>query len=142
LIVKKSEIYKRALFWLLKQHVDNRPGESFVTKMMEYEEIRDRLETLKYQLAYLANSLSQSESRLQDSLERADITQQGAKSLTEKFGRIARDLDEAEEGLKNVYKRLLTENTTDKKECLEERHQAFKSGQDERQGIRVGNEVE
>ena len=76
--------------------------------MMEYEEIRDRLETLTHQLAYVTNGLSQSESRLHDSIERTDIIQQGAQSLTEKFGRIARDLEEAEEGMKNLYKRLFT----------------------------------
>ena len=88
--------------------------------MMEYEEIRDRLENFKYQLAYLANSLSQSESRLHDALERTEITQQCAKRLTEQFGRIARDLEEAEEGMQNVYKQLLKEDNTDEKECPEE----------------------
>ena len=110
--------------------------------MMEYEEIRDRLETLKYQLAYLAKSLSQSKSRLHDSLQRTDRAQQGAESLTEKFGRIARDLEAAEDGVKNVYKQLLRENKTDKKECLEEQELAVKPtqcSQDQRQGIRVDN---
>lgn len=104
--------------------------------MMEYEEIRDRLETLKYKLAYLANSLSQSESRLHDSLERTDKTQQGAKSLEEKFARIARDLEpEAEEGMKNLYKQLLKEDITDEKECLKEQDQADKSGQNQEKVI-------
>ena len=102
---------------------------------MEYEEIRDRLETLKHKLAYLANSLSQSEPRLHDSLERTDKTQQGAKSLKEKFGRIARDLEEAEEGMKNLYKQLLKEDITDEKECLEEQDQADKSGQNQEKVI-------
>lgn len=48
------------------------------------------------------------------------MTQQAAKSLTEKFGEIARDLEEAEERMKNVYKQLLEENKTDEKDCLEE----------------------
>ena len=102
---------------------------------MEYEEIRDRLKTLKYKLAYLANSQSKSESRLHDCLERTDKTQQVATSLKEEFGRIARDLEEAEEGMKNLFKQLLKEDITDEKECLKEQEQdqAVKSGQNQKQ---------
>jgi len=108
------------LFWFSKRQVDNTLGCSSVTKMMEYEEIRDRLETLRHHLAYLTNSLSQKEVRLHVSMEQTEMTQQAAKSLTEKFGEIARDLEEAEERMKNVYKQLLEENKTDEKDCLEE----------------------
>ena len=90
---------------------------------MEYEEIRDRLQTLKYKLACLANSQSQSESRLHDSLERTDKTRQEAKSVNEEFGRIERDLEEAEEGMKNLYKQLLKVDIIDERECLEEQDQ-------------------
>lgn len=87
---------------------------------MEYEEIRDRLETLKHHLAYAANSLSQSESRLHEAIEHTEMTQQAASSLAKKFGEIASDLDEAEIGIKNAYKKLLEEKETDEKECFEE----------------------
>lgn len=75
--------------------------------MIEYEEIRDRLETLKHQLAYIDNSLSQNELRLQMSIKRTQMTQKAAGRLTEKFQEISRDLEETEAGIKNAQKQWL-----------------------------------
>ena len=72
---------------------------------MEYERMRDRLETLYHQLAHIDRRLSQSELRLQMSMQQTQITQQAAASLENKFTKISRDLVEKEEGLKSAQKR-------------------------------------
>lgn len=88
--------------------------------MMEYEEIRDRLESLKHNLAYAANSLSRSESRLHLAIELTEMTQQAASNLAKTFGEIARDLDDAETGIKSAHEKLLKKKETDEKECFGE----------------------
>lgn len=75
--------------------------------MIEYEEIRDRLETLTHQLVYIDNSLSQSELRLQMSIKQTQMTQKAAGRLAEKFQEISRDLEETEAGIKNAQKQWL-----------------------------------
>ena len=85
--------------------------------MMEYEEIRDRLETLREQLEFVANSLSKSESRLHQTIERTDTVQLSARILTHKFEEIARDLTQAEQGLKNT---LAKARKTDEQEFCQE----------------------
>lgn len=56
--------------------------------------MRDRLETLYHQLAHIDRRLSQSELRLQMSMQQTKITQQAAASLENKFTQISRDLVE------------------------------------------------
>lgn len=75
---------------------------------MEYERKRDRLETLYHQLAHIDRRLSQSELRLQMSMQQTQITQQAAASLENKFTQISRDLVEKEEGLKSAQKAMKT----------------------------------
>lgn len=116
-----------------------------ITNMMEYEELRDRLETLRHQLVYIKNSLSHSESRIQDSIEHwTQMTQQGASRLAEKFGEIARDLEETEvEITKSVHKQWLKAKHTGEKECLEkEDSTAQNQAQDDGQGIHDDDKVE
>lgn len=115
-----------------------------ITNMMEYEELRDRLETLRHQLVYIKNSLSHSESRIQDSIEQTQMTQQGASRLAEKFGEIARDLEETEvEITKSVHKQWLKAKHTGEKECLEkEDSTAQNQAQDDGQGIHHDDKVE
>lgn len=70
--------------------------------------MRDRLETLYHQLAHIDRRLSQSELRLQMSMQQTQITQQAAASLENKFTQISRDLVEKEEGLKSAQKAMKT----------------------------------
>lgn len=109
----------RAFFFIPKD-VNNRLGCNSVTKIMEYEEILDRLETLRHRLAYVGNSLSKSESRLHESIKQTEVTGQAASRLAVRFDEIARDLDEAETGIKDAYRKLLKVKEKDEKECLEE----------------------
>jgi len=88
--------------------------------MMEYEEIRDRLETLTQQLAFVNASLSMSKSRLHDSIERTETVQQEASSLAHKFGQIAQDLAQAEQGIKHKSNKLAPVKRTSEQELFEE----------------------
>lgn len=82
--------------------------------MMEYEELRERLHTLSQQLAFIEGSLTRRESRLHESIERTESVQQSATSLADKFEEIARDLVQAEQGVKG----LSTAKQTDKRSSL------------------------
>ena len=79
--------------------------------MMEYEELRERLHTLSQQLGFIEGSLTRRESRLHESIERTESVQESATSLAHKFEEIARDLVQAEQGVKE----LAPAKQTDKK---------------------------
>ena len=62
--------------------------------MLEYEEIRCRLEILNKQLVSAKNRLTEKESKLHGSIERMELVQQYAISLERRFSEILRDLEQ------------------------------------------------
>ena len=90
--------------------------------MMEYEELRERLQTLSQQLAFIEGRLTRRELRLHESMERTKSVQQSANSLAHKFEGIERDLVQAEQGVK----KLATAKQTVRKSSLKNKIKQWK----------------
>lgn len=80
--------------------------------MLEYEEIRCRLEILNKQLVSAKNRLTEKESKLHGSIERMELVQQYAISLERRFSEILRDLEQAEKGTENMDRKSATAKQT------------------------------
>lgn len=85
---------------------------------MEYEEILDRLDVLRQQLASIESRLVKRESRLHDSIERTQSVLRSATSLEHRFGELAHDLTQAEQRIKETCMTLATREKTRKKSCM------------------------
>lgn len=80
--------------------------------MLEYEEIRCRLEILNKQLVSAKNRLTEKESKLHGSIERMELVQQYAISLERRFSDILRGLAQAEKGTENMDRKSATGKQT------------------------------
>lgn len=80
--------------------------------MLEYEEIRCRLEILNKQLVSAKNRLTEKESKLHGSIERMELVQQYAINLERRFSEILRDLAQAEKGTENMERKSATTKQT------------------------------
>ena len=80
--------------------------------MLEYEEIRSRLEILNKQLVSAKNRLTEKESKLHGSIERMELVQQNAIRLERRFSEILGDLARAEKSTENMDRKSATAKQT------------------------------
>lgn len=80
--------------------------------MLEYEEIRCRLEILNKQLVSAKNRLTEKESKLHGSIERMELVQHYAINLERRFSEILRDLAQAEKDTENMERKSATAKQT------------------------------
>ena len=80
--------------------------------MLEYEEIRSRLEILNKQLVSAKNRLTEKESKLHGSIERMELVQQYAIRLERRFSEILGDLARAEKSTENMDRKSATAKQT------------------------------